>query len=104
MVKDRNARCVPVTGSAPNASTRANEKEKSMSNNTVIRRGRPGGLGRLLRRIERERRAWSRHFVDEVPKAGLAGRCRGGPAAGAGRDPQGGLSDGVAGQQGQRQA
>ena len=48
-----------------------------MSNNTVIRRGRPGGVGRLLRRIERERRAWSRHFVDEVPteqawRAGVA--------------------------------
>ena len=34
-------------------------------------------MGRLLRRIERERRTWTRHFVDEVPteqawRAGVA--------------------------------
>ena len=48
-----------------------------MSNDTGTRRGRPNGLGRLLRRIERERRTWARHFVDEVPteqawRAGVA--------------------------------
>ncbi len=35
------------------------------------------GVGRLMRRIERERRTWSRRFVDEVPterawRAGVA--------------------------------
>ena len=35
------------------------------------------GVGRLVRRIERERRTWSRRFVDEVPterawRAGVA--------------------------------
>jgi hypothetical protein len=35
------------------------------------------GVSRLVRRIERERRAWSRRFVDEVPterawRAGVA--------------------------------
>ena len=48
-----------------------------MSNDNGTRRGRPSGLGRLLRRIERERRSWARHFVDEVPteqawRAGVA--------------------------------
>jgi len=38
---------------------------------------RQRGVGRLLRRIERERRSWARHFVDEVPteqawRAGVA--------------------------------
>jgi len=41
------------------------------------RRTTPSGVGRLVRRIERERRAWSRRFVDEVPterawRAGVA--------------------------------
>lgn len=41
------------------------------------RRAATGGVGRLVRRIERERRAWSRRFVDEVPteqawRAGVA--------------------------------
>jgi len=30
------------------------------------RRATTSGVGRLVRRIERERRAWSRRFVDEV--------------------------------------
>ena len=35
------------------------------------------GVGRLVRRIERERRTWSRRFVDELPterawRAGVA--------------------------------
>jgi hypothetical protein len=35
------------------------------------------GVARLVRRIERERRTWSRHYVDEVPteqawRAGVA--------------------------------
>jgi hypothetical protein len=41
------------------------------------RRTATSGVGRLVRRIERERRAWSRRFVDEVPterawRAGVA--------------------------------
>jgi len=41
------------------------------------RRTTTSGVGRLVRRIERERRAWSRRFVDEVPterawRAGVA--------------------------------
>ena len=41
------------------------------------RRTTASGVGRLVRRIERERRAWSRRFVDEVPterawRAGVA--------------------------------
>jgi hypothetical protein len=45
--------------------------------NTGIKRTRITGVGRLVRRIERERRAWSRRFVDEVPteqawRAGVA--------------------------------
>ena len=50
-----------------------------MTNNTNTGAARPrgSGVGRLLRRIERERRTWSRHFVDEVPteqawRAGVA--------------------------------
>jgi hypothetical protein len=74
-VKDRNAECVPAMGSAPNASARTTDKETDMSD-TAMRRQR-GGVGRLVRRIERERRAWSRRFADEVPteqawRAGVA--------------------------------
>jgi hypothetical protein len=77
MVMDRNAPCVPVTVSASTASTRTTEGENAMSSNTAIRRTRGTGVGRLLRRIERERRSWMRHFVDEVPteqawRAGVA--------------------------------
>ena len=41
------------------------------------RRAATSGVSRLVRRIERERRAWSRRFVDEVPterawRAGVA--------------------------------
>lgn len=45
---------------------------------TSTRRGSAGaGVGRLLRRIERERRTWSRHPVEELPteqawRAGVA--------------------------------
>ena len=53
-----------------------------MTTNTTTRSGRTGrraatGVARLVRRIERERRTWSRRFVDEVPteqawRAGVA--------------------------------
>jgi hypothetical protein len=41
------------------------------------RRAATSGVSRLVRRIERERRAWSRRFVDEIPterawRAGVA--------------------------------
>lgn len=41
------------------------------------RRTTTSGVGRLVRRIERERRNWTRHFTDEVPteqawRAGVA--------------------------------
>ena len=49
---------------------------------TAGKRGQTGkrtvtGVARLVRRIERERRTWSRRFVDEVPteqawRAGVA--------------------------------
>ena len=37
------------------------------TNSQTGRRTTTSGVGRLVRRIERERRAWSRRFVDEVP-------------------------------------
>jgi len=47
------------------------------TNSQTGRRTTTSGVGRLVRRIERERRAWSRRFVDEVPterawRAGVA--------------------------------
>ena len=59
------------------------------------RRQPTAGVGRLVRRLERERRTWTRR-PDREPggadRGGVAGRGRRGAAAGAGRDPEGGLS------------
>ena len=61
---------------------RGNEGVMTTSTNTQQQdrtgtRTATSGVGRLVRRIERERRTWSRQFVDEVPteqawRAGVA--------------------------------
>jgi hypothetical protein len=86
-VKDRNASCVPVTVSASYASTRTDKRRSEMSATTDTtttggarsngRLRQASGVGRLVRRIERERRAWSRRPVEELPteqawRAGVA--------------------------------
>ena len=59
------------------------------------RRQPSAGVGRLVRRLERERRTWTRR-PDRRPggghRGGVAGGCGRGVAVGAGGDPAGGLT------------
>src|ERR1700712_2722855 len=56
---DRNATCVPVTDCAPPAMARESEGEPDMNRTTNGRARQTAGVGRLVRRLERERRKWS---------------------------------------------
>src|SRR3954454_2821405 len=86
-----------------------------MTTNTIDskRRTATAGVGRLVRRLERERRSWARRpdrgdvpvvatevawraGVAEGLRVGGGGGGAGGAGGGAARDPQGGLSHGCA--------